>query len=219
MKIGGAVDADHSFAVYFLDGQIRTEPAQHAFGVIARRNRFDHCSDARRVEAGKENRALYLSAGDRQFVGNGHGRLHPFHDQGECAAGRSRKTGPHGRQRVDDPAHRPFRKTCVAGKSCGDAVACHQAHQKSGRCAGIAHFQRLFRLQQSPDANPVDDPIVTITVDRCAHCAQGRGGGKNVFALEQPGNAAAPDGQRSEHQGAVTDRLVAGHTDASGQGG
>ena len=75
------------------------------------------------------------------------------------------------------------------------------------------------RLQQSPDANSVDNPVVTITVDRCAHCAQGRGGGKNVFAFEQAGNAAAPDGQRSEHQGAVTDRLVAGHTDASGQGG
>ena len=125
VKVGGAVDADHSFAVHLFDGQFRTEPAQHAFGVIARRNRFYHCGGTRRVEAGEENRALHLSAGDRQFVGNGHGRFHPFHHQGECAAGRSRKTGPHGRQRVDNTAHGSFRKAGVAGKSCGDSVACH----------------------------------------------------------------------------------------------
>ena len=65
-----------------------------------------------------------------------------------------------------------------------------------------------------PDAANAPGAL-TGPLDRRAQRPHGLGGVEHVLAFQQPGNARLADRERPEDQGAVRDRLVAGHAHAA----
>ena len=88
------------------------------------------------------------------------------------------------------------------------------AEQQPRRGAGIAEIEDVLRLGEAADADAVARsqmpslPRSTAAPKR----AQRRGGREHVLAFEQPRDLGAADGERAQHQRAVRDRFVAGHS-------
>ncbi len=70
--------------------------------------------------------------------------------------------------------------------------------------------------REAADADAVHAPgAFAGALDRGAQRAHGLAGVEHVLAFEQAGDAGLADRQRAEDQGAVRDRLVAGHAHAA----
>src|SRR5262249_4758281 len=85
--------------------------------------------------------------------------------------------------------------------------------------AGIAEVKHAMRFAEAPDADAVNAPLAFgHALDLGAQRARRLAGVEYVLAFEQPGDAGLPDRERAEDEGAVRDRLVAGHTRAALEG-
>ena len=92
------------------------------------------------------------------------------------------------------------------------------AHEQPHGGARIAEIEHLIRLAEAADAPPPDAPAAVFAArDLRPQRAERGGGAHHVLALEEPVDRALADRERRQHEGAVRDRLVAGHMQAAGQ--
>ena len=72
---------------------------------------------------------------------------------------------------------------------------------------------------EAADADALDPPVALALRARARRPARAmaRGGAQHVLALEQARDAGAPDRERAQDEGAVRDRLVAGHAAAAAE--
>ena len=69
---------------------------------------------------------------------------------------------------------------------------------------------------EAADADAMQPPrALAGALDPGAERAHGFAGVDDILAFEQPGDAGLADGERAEDQGAMRDRLVAGHAQAA----
>ena len=140
-----------------------------------------------------------------------------------CSGSRSRSAGidrdAHLLQRGQDATHRPARQRgvadhldrhVVAGDARPSSAAC-----RCRRCRNRAVRRAAAGRRRRAPAPPSRSRSFVAAAPSCADDACGV---EHVLGLEQPGDAGAAGGERAEHQGAVRDRLVAGHPDAAGEG-
>jgi len=233
-----ALERDDAGAVGLdLDLKVGAEALEHAFAMVAGRDRLDHAGDAGRVEAGEQDRRLHLGRGDRQGVVERHGRAGAGHGQRQAIAGAGGEAGADAGEWFGNARHRALAEGRVAHEGGGDAMAGDQAHQQAGRGAAIAHVERFLRLEQAADADAMNMPdAVIVTADVGAHGAptaaigggyfgnfrahgaKGGRGGQHILALQQAFDPAFAHGQGGQHQRTVGNALVARNRDAAGQG-
>ena len=185
--------------------------AHQAFAVIAGRGGLDDLGDARRAQAGQENRGLDLGRWHRKPVAHGPKQVAAGNGERQAPAVARPNVGTHQGERFGDPAHRPADQRGIAGEGRGHGMGGQNAHEQPHAGARIAEIEHLFRLAEAADA-PAPDVPAAIRPARGLRPqrAERRRGAYHVLALEQPIDGAFTDRQRRQHEGAVRDRLVAG---------
>src|SRR5262249_13937837 len=101
----------------------------------------------------------------------------------------------------------------------GEGAAGARAHDQAAAGAGIAEVEHALRRAEAAHADAVHAPLAFgHALDLGAQRAHRLAGVDHVLAFEQPGYAGFPDRERAEDEGAVRDRLVAGHARAALEG-
>src|SRR5262249_8198776 len=120
---------------------------------------------------------------------------------------------------MENPLHRPPAQAGVAVEGRGDGTAADRPHDQAAAGAGIAEVEHAMRFAEAPDADAVNAPCAFAhALDLGAQRTHRLAGVEYVLAFEQPGYAGLPDRERAEDEGAVRDRLVAGHARAALEG-
>ncbi len=172
------------------------------------------------IEAGQQHRALHLGAGHRQAVGQTVQRRGP-HVQRRVALFRL-DVGAHLLQRLGDAAHRPPAQLFAAVEHRGERLPGHHPGQQTDGRARVAAVERPGRTPQPAQPAAVDAQIpglrpalvhLDIHAQR-AHYLQRR---QRVAGRQPVTDDTDTLGQRGQHHGAVTDRLVAGDGDRAPQ--
>ena len=202
-----------------LDGNIRAEVAQHPLGVIAGGFLLDHCRRARRAEACEQRRGLELRRSRRRFVDNRDRIARAFERQRQPSAiGQHDRPRTHADQRVQHALHGPLAQRGIAIEGRGYWAACNCADHQPAAGAGIAEIQGLARLGKARYAHAIDLPdALADPLDLSAEEAQDFGGIQYVSTLQKAGNPGSSDGQGSQNQRPVGNRLIAGGTDTAFQ--
>src|SRR5262245_41464291 len=126
---------------------------------------------------------------------------------------------PDQRDGIENPPHRPLAQAGIAVEGRGDGAARDRAHDQAAAGAGIAEVEHAVRLPEAADADPVNAPSAFAgPLDASAQRPHRLGGVDHVLALEQPGDPRLADRERADDQGAVRNRLVAGHAYAALEG-
>ncbi len=114
--------------------------------------------------------------------------------------------------RVDDAPHRPLAQRGVAIEDGGDRAAGHSAHHQPAAGGGIAEVEHTRGLAEAADPDPVHPPLASAQpLDTRPQGRHGLAGVEHVLAFEQARNPRFADCQGAEDEGAVRNRLVAGH--------
>src|ERR1700716_1921899 len=120
---------------------------------------------------------------------------------------------------IQDPPHRTGAERGVAIKNRRNRAAGHRPHHQPASGAGIAEIERGGRLGEARDTDAADRPGKRAgTLDLGAQRLHRFGGIKDVFALKQARNPGFADRKRTQDEGPVGNRLVAGNADFTGQG-
>src|SRR5690606_31236572 len=90
-------------------------------------------------------------------------------------------------------------------------VSADQPHGEARAGAGIAEVEGRLGLEQATIADAVYNPLAALLLDTRAHRLHRLAGAHDILALEQAGDAGFAGSQAAEHEGAVRNRLVAGH--------
>ena len=118
--------------------------------------------------------------------------------------------------RLDDAPHRPLAQARIPVEDRSDRAARDRAHDEPAAGAGITEIQHRFRLPESAYAHPVHPPrAFARALDAGAEGAHGLRRVEDVFAFKQPFDARLADRHGAEDEGAMGDRLVAGHAHAA----
>ena len=183
---------------------VRAHGRKHAFGVIAREQRFADGGLPFRKQRRQQQGAFDLRAGDPGI---------------HLAADEARRRDANGRmpftgldlcakppQRLRHALHRALGKGLVAAQGDVCPAAGRQPHQQAHSCAAIAAVAvGSVRLQSSAHAD-----LALADGDVGAQGAHTGGGGKAVFAEQGVGDVRLALGDAVEHDGAVCDRFIAG---------
>ncbi len=193
------------------------EMFEHAFGVVAAGFRFDHRGLARRRQACQQHRRFELRRGHRRFVGDRDRVGRALQGQRQPAAfGRLQHARAHALQRIEHAPHRPLAQRGVAVEAGGHRPAGHRAEHQPAAGARIAEIERRRRAHEAADADAMDAPdTVVAALQPGAERAHHVGGVQHVLAFQQAGDRGLAHGERPQDEGAVRDRLVAGHAGAA----
>ena len=200
-----------------FDPDIGAEMREQPLGVVAARFALDHDGFARRREPGQQHRRLDLGRGHRRAID----------DRDRIARARERDR---------QPAAVAALTACAPISATGSRIRCIGRLRRLASPSKVAVMGQpatapMTRRQPVPelpksstpsrraeaaDADAVDAPgALAGPLDRGAQRPHGLGGVDHVLAFEQPGDAGLADRERAEDQGAVRDRLVAGHAHAA----
>src|SRR5262249_48774817 len=120
---------------------------------------------------------------------------------------------------IEDAFDRPLAQAGIAVEGRGGGTAGVRPHDQTAAGAGIAEIEHAMRFAEAADADAVNAPLAFgHALDLGAQRAHRLAGVDHVLAFEQPGYAGFPDRERAEDEGAVRDRLVAGHARAALEG-
>src|SRR5262249_38642008 len=120
--------------------------------------------------------------------------------------------------RVEDASHRPLAQRGVAVEGGGDRAARDRPYHQPAAGGGIAEIQHAIGSAEAADADPVDAPgALAGSLDRGTQGPHRLAGADHVVALEQPGNFGLADGERTDDQRPVRDRLVTGYAHAASE--
>ena len=191
--------------------------AQHALGVVAGRLLLDHGRLAHGMQACDQHGRLDLRRGDRRRILDGHQIRCAAHGQRQGVATFLLDLEAHLDERLQHAAHRPARQRGVADEPDAHVVAGHHAHHQPEPGTGVAVVDVPRGSDEATDATAQDLPHRPILTDRAAERLQSLRRVQHVLAFEQATNVGAPCRQRSEHQRAVRDGLIAGHPHAPGK--
>ena len=193
---------------------------QHEFGMVATCFLLDHRSASGGGKTGEQHRRLDLCGGDRGTVFDRQGIAGALQGERQPAALASRDhVRPHQDKRIEHPPHRPRAQRGVAVENGHDRATGHGSHDEAATGAGIAKIERFLGLPEAGDANAANGPgKFAGPIHPGAERTDRFGGIEDVFALKQAKDPAFADRERPQNQGAVRNRLVAGHPDFSDQG-
>ncbi len=140
-----------------VDGDRRAHGCQHALGVVTRRAGLADDRQALGIEAGQDDTALHLGAGDGHFVLHAAQR-HAMHGEwGIVLVLATNNVGAHGAQRAYDAAHGPPADLVGAGEEAGEALPGQEAGQQADGRAGIAAVEYVIRLLQALQAAAMNE--------------------------------------------------------------
>ena len=194
---------------------------EHVLGVVARRQRLlDRRLAALGEQPGEEHGGLHLRARDRELV-----RDRP------CSAPPSTVSGarpsvvstvaPICRERLGDPLHRARAERLVAGELEAALLAGEQAGQQAHQRAGVAAVDRRVRRAQPAQAGAGDAQRRRVVLVDLGRRARGppRSSTRCRRSGRSRGSRVSPSATAAEQDGAVRDRLVAGHGDVARERG
>jgi hypothetical protein len=201
------------------------EGAEHALGVIAGDGGLAEARRAVGAEAGEENRALHLRAGDGAHVLEG-AEIAPFgerpHDERRddvVLAGRVPAAVDHRAaeaQRTGDAHHRAPRQRLVADEGRPEPGPREHAAEEAHRRARVAAVEVPRRRLQAREADPVHDELLAPRLlDDHSQRSQRVGGGDVVLAVGEAADVGHALAERAEEERAVADALVGGNRDAA----
>ena len=191
---------------------------QHVLRMVAGRMRLDDRGGAGSVQPGQQNRRFYLGRSHREGVADRDRRPRSDHRHRQPAAVAGDELRAHADQRRRDPRHRALHQRCVTGHECGQPVGGQNPGQQPCPGAAVAHVEHRGRFAESADTDTVDPPDAVLAPGRLgAQRVHRLGGAQHVLALQQSVDFGPPDRKRAQHQGAVRDRLVAGHANRARQ--
>src|SRR5262249_39460848 len=191
-----------------------------ALGVVAARLGLADGGFAGCGKASEQHRRLDLRRRHRRAIDDGYGIARAGErERQQPAVGHARGMRPHQREGIEDALHRPLAQAGIAVEGRGDGTAADRSHDQTAAGAGIAEVEHAMRFAEAPDADAVNAPLafghaLALGAQRAHRLA----GVEYVLAFEQPGYAGLPDRERAEDEGAVRDRLVAGHARAALEG-
>jgi hypothetical protein len=123
----------------------------------------------------------------------------------------------HRPQRLRDALHRPAHERRIADERGIEGLRREQPHHEAHRRAGVAHVERPGCTPQRTGTRAVH---VHLGRRRPLDAHPERGerarGCEAIFAVEETANVSLAVRNRSQHEGAVRDRLVAGHREGPG---
>ena len=91
--------------------------------------------------------------------------------------------------------------------------------EESRRGSGITEIEQIIRLGERADSDPVHrPPPVAGSCSVSAERVERGGGRQHVLALQQTRDFGSSDGERSEHQRAMGNRLIAGNSNRACEG-
>ena len=126
------------------------ERRQRPLGMVPGLRRLDHLRRTVGVQAGQQNGALHLGAGDGRLVRLAAQRR-PADTQRRPAGGGGDPCA-HALQGVDDAPHRPAAQRGVTGDCACERMACQDTRQQAHGGSGVAGVQRRCRGPQAAEA-------------------------------------------------------------------
>jgi len=199
-----ALECDHRT----LLSKVHTEGTQHALGVIPRGRRLRELSTSARGESGEKERGLHLRARHRQRVLDARELWGAVNHDRRAAAVRV-DACTHAAQRLGNALHGPPHQRLIANQRRIEARRCEQPHHEAHGRAGITHIERCRGCAQ-PAGTPAPHPDFGLCRPLDGHTERGEGACscQAVLAREEAADTRLPLRERTEHQGAVRDRLV-----------
>ena len=132
------------------------------------------------------------------------------------AATRCRDACAHEPERRGDSLHRALAQRRVACELAGERLSGEQPHQQPDSRARVAEVENLGRRAQPAGARAFDShEAFRLALDGDAHGLESPLGGETILAREKTMNDRRPFCDRTEHQRAMRDGLVAGDGDSA----
>ena len=192
--------------------------AQHVFAVVAGGLGFLHAGEAGGVQAGQQHGGFHLGRGHRHPIFQRQRVDGALDRDGQATAPTRHEACASRGQGISHPPHRPGPQAGVAGHHREQRVRGQDTAQEARGGARVAHIQDIGGFGKAADASAGDTPdAVRVTGNLGPQRAHGTGGAQHVLPGQKAGNAGFANRQRTKHQGAVADRLVAGHSDMAMQ--
>ena len=175
------------------------KPGEQHRGLELRRRRRRLVDDRDRIARARQGQRQPAAIADAE-----HARAHAF-------------------QRIEHAPHRPRAQRGIAVEGRRDRAARHRAHHQAAAGAGIAEIERLLRLREARDADPVHAPgALAGAFDARAQRAHRLAGVDHVLALEQAlrSGSRPPSTRRGSAHGArSTCRRARGRGPSGGPSG